>query len=155
MSFDKPFTYNPQTKKWSLELPKTKDDHLSQCGMKITFDPGIPCAGTAPFYQTTEPSAMKGATVEIRVYDNLMGWTSAVLFDFNALVEKLVELMPEGKVITDTFLLAQRDLAFKRAKEEEAERLAKAEEEKKKAEETTKPKRGRKKSTTKKSNKKK
>ena len=55
---------------------------------------------------------MQGGSVEIRCFDNLAGWTSSVIFDLNAFVEKMIEMMPEDKVKYETFLLAERDIEF-------------------------------------------
>ena len=112
MSFNQPFSYDHTTGRWNLELHKANKDVFSQCGIKISVDPGIPTGDTAPFYQTKEPAGMIGASVEIRCFDNLAGWTSAAIFDLASLTEKLIEIMPKDKVKLDTFLLAERDLAY-------------------------------------------
>ena len=118
MSFNQPFNYDPKTGRWHLELHKAPKDVLSQCGIKITVDPGIPTGERGAYYQSKEPAGMKGATIEIRQFDNLAGWTSAVVFDLGTFIEKMIELMPKDKVKTDTFLLAERDLAYIKAKQE-------------------------------------
>ena len=40
--FEKPFTYDPTTRKWSLELHKMPKRFSSQCGVKFTLDVGTP-----------------------------------------------------------------------------------------------------------------
>lgn len=118
MSFNQPFNYDPQTGRWHLELHKAPKDVFAQCGVKITVDPGIPTGEKGAYYQSKEPQGMTGGSIEIRCFDNLAGWTSAVVFDLGAFVEKMIELMPKDKVRTDTFLLADRDLAYVKAKQE-------------------------------------
>jgi hypothetical protein len=118
MSFNQPFNYDPQRGVWYLELHKAPKDVFAQCGIKITVNPGVPTGETGAFYQTKEPAGVQGATIEIRQFDNLAGWTSAVVFDLSTFVEKLIEMMPKDKVKTDTFLLADRDLEFIKAKQE-------------------------------------
>jgi hypothetical protein len=112
MSFSQPYNYDPMTGRWYLEIQKTPKDIFSQCGIKITIDPGIPTGESGAFYKPDEKSGMMGANIEFRCFDNLAGWTSAVAFDFNTFIQKLIEMMPEGTVKTDTFLLAQRDLEY-------------------------------------------
>lgn len=118
MSFNQPISYDPQTGRWHLEFQKAPKDVFAQCGIKITVDPGKPTGEKGAFYQSKEPAGMQGGNIEIRCFDNLSGWTSAVVFDFNTFVEKLIEMMPNDKVRTDTFLLADRDLAYVKAKQE-------------------------------------
>lgn len=108
-SFEKPLTYNPQTGLWSLELHKAPKLFSAQCGMKITFNPGTPTGETGAFYDTKQKSGMEGSKLEIRFFDNLSGWTSVVEFDFPTLMEKLIKMMPKGKVNHETFCLAERD----------------------------------------------
>ncbi len=110
MNFDKPFTFEKQTGRWNLELQKASKDVFSQAGLKITIDTGIPTGDTAPIYQTKEPSGLKGASIEIRAFDNLAGWVSVVSVDLQSFLEKLIEIMPADKIKYETFLLAQRDL---------------------------------------------
>jgi hypothetical protein len=112
MNFDKPFRYDVNSGKWSLELQKSPKGEFAQCGIKITIDPGFPTGEKGAFYQTKEPSGLMGSTVEIRCFDNLAGWTSAVIFDFNTFVEKMIEMMPKDKVKCETYLLAARDLGY-------------------------------------------
>ena len=112
MSFQNPFKYNQQTGCWDLELHKAPKDIYAQCGMKITVNPGIPTGEKGAYYQSKEPAGMKDATIEFRCFDNLGGWTSSVIFDFNAFIEKMISLMPPNKVRCETFILAERDLEF-------------------------------------------
>lgn len=112
MSFHQPLNYDPQTGRWNLELHKAPKDILSQCGIKISIDPGIPTGEKGAWYQSKEPAGMQGGTIEIRCFDNLSGWTSAVAFDLTTFIEKIIEIMPQDKVIKDTFLLAERDVEF-------------------------------------------
>ena len=90
MIFDKPFRYDANSGKWSLELHKTPKGEFAQCGIKITIDPGFPTGEKGAFYQTKKPSGLMGSTVEIRCFDNLSSWTSAVTFDLATLLEKLI-----------------------------------------------------------------
>jgi hypothetical protein len=83
MSFSQPYNYDPMTGRWYLEIQKTPKDIFSQCGIKITIDPGIPTGESGAFYKPDEKSGMMGANIEFRCFDNLAGWTSAVVFDFN------------------------------------------------------------------------
>lgn len=108
--FNKPFTYDPRSGKWSLELHKAPKDVFAQCGVKITVDPGVPSGEEAPFYQTQQPSGMMNGHIEIRCFDNLSGWTSVVNFDLASFVEKMIELMPKDKVKMETFVLAKKDV---------------------------------------------
>lgn len=119
MDFNNPLSYDPNTGRWNLQLQKAPKDVFAQCGIKVTIDPGMPTGERGAFYQTKEPSGMMGSTIEIRCFDNLSGWTSAVAFDFATFVEKLIEMMPEDKVKMDTFLLAERDIEFIEKKKEE------------------------------------
>ena len=112
MSFNQPFSYDPNTGRWHLELHKAQKDVLAQCGVKITVDPGKPTGEKGAYYQSKEPSGMSGGSIEIRCFDNLAGWTSAVVFDLGTFIEKLIEMMPKDKVKVETFLLAERDLEF-------------------------------------------
>jgi hypothetical protein len=112
MSFNQPFSYDPNTGRWHLELHKAPKDILAQCGVKITIDPGKPTGERGAYYQSKEPSGMAGGSIELRCFDNLSGWTSAVTFDFNTFVEKMIEIMPKDKVKCETFLLADRDLEY-------------------------------------------
>ena len=112
MSFKQPFNYDPQTGRWHLELHKAPKDVFAQAGIKISVDPGAPTGERGAWYQTKEPAGMQGSTIEIRCFDNLAGWTSAVIFDLPTFMEKLIEMMPKDKVKTDTFLLAERDVEF-------------------------------------------
>lgn len=112
MSFNQPFNYDPQTGRWHLELHKAPKDTYSQCGIKITINPGIPTGEKGAFYQTKEMPGITGASIEFRCFDNLAGWTSAAIFDFSTFIEKLIDLMPPDKVKCETFLLAERDLEF-------------------------------------------
>ena len=111
-SFNKPFNYDHTGGRWSLEMQKAPKDVFAQCGVKFTLDPGFPTGEKAPFYQTSEPAGLAGTVLEIRCFDNLSGWTSAVSFDFPTLIEKLIEIMPKDKVHCDSFLLAERDVDF-------------------------------------------
>lgn len=111
-AFDKPFEYNRATGRWTLELHKAQKDIYSQCGIKITVDPGIPTGEKGAYYQSKEPQGMTGGSIELRCFDNLAGWTSAVIFDFNTFVEKLIEMMPKDKVKAETFFLADRALDY-------------------------------------------
>lgn len=120
-TFDKPFEYNPSTGRWTLELHKAPKDIYSQCGVKITLDPGIPTGEKGAFYQSKEPQGMTGGSIEIRCFDNLAGWTSAVIFDFNTFVEKLIEMMSKDKVKAETFLLADRDLDYVKKNKKDTE----------------------------------
>lgn len=108
--FNKPFTYDPRSGRWSLELHKAPKDVFAQCGVKITVDPGTPSGEEAPFYQTQRPSGMMNGSIEIRCFDNLSGWTSVVNFDLASFVEKMIELMPKDKVKMETFVLAKKDV---------------------------------------------
>lgn len=110
MDFNKPFRYEPNSGRWSLELQKAPKGIFAQCGMKISIDPGIPTAEVGACYQTAEPCGLGGATVEIRCYDNLSSWTSVVTFDLPTLLEKLIEIMPKDKVMYETFTLSKRDV---------------------------------------------
>ena len=110
MDFNKPFTYDPQRGLWHLELHKTPKDEYAQCGIKITINTGFPTGEKGAFYKTDEPNGLKGTNIEIRCFDNLSGWTSAVAFDLPTLIEKLMELMPKDKITCDTFVLAERDI---------------------------------------------
>lgn len=121
MSFNQPFSYDHTTGRWNLELHKANKDVFSQCGIKISVDPGIPTGEKGAFYQTKEPSGMFGSSIEIRCFDNLAGWTSAAIFDLPTLMEKLIEIMPKDKVKLDTFLLAERDLAFIESRKQKGE----------------------------------
>lgn len=112
MSFNQPISYDPQTGRWNMEFHKAPKDVFAQCGIKISIDPGIPTGEKGAFYQTKEPAGMQGSTIEIRQFDNLAGWTSAVVFDLATFIEKMIEMMPKGKVKVDTFLLADRDLEY-------------------------------------------
>ena len=98
MNFDKPFTFEKQTGRWNLELQKAAKDVFSQAGLKITIDSGIPTGDTAPIYQTKEPSGLKGASIEIRAFDNLAGWVSVISVDLQSFLEKLIEIMPADKI---------------------------------------------------------
>ena len=118
MSFNQPFNYDPQRGVWSLELHKAPKDVFAQCGIKITVNPGVPTGESGAFYQTKEPAGLQGGNIEIRCFDNLAGWTSAVVFDLSTFVEKMIEMMPTDKVKCETFLLADRDLAYIKAKQE-------------------------------------
>lgn len=109
MDFNKPFTYDSTTGRWNLEMYKAQKDMFGHCGVKITFDPGFPTGEKGAFYNTSEESGLTKSTVEIRCFDNLSGWTSAVVFDFQTLIEKLIEIMPKDKVRCETFVLAERD----------------------------------------------
>lgn len=110
MDFNKPFRYDASSGKWHLELHKAPKGEFSQCGMKITIDTGIPTGEKGAFYQTKEPSGLMGGSVEVRCFDNLSSWTSAVTFDMATLFEKLIELMPKDKVKTETFVLSEHDI---------------------------------------------
>lgn len=110
MDFNKPFSYDPKSGKWSLELQKAPKGVFAQCGVKITIDTGVPTAEEGACYQTKEPCGLSGTTVEIRCYDNLSSWTSVVVFDLPTLLEKLIEIMPKDKVMTETFALSKRDV---------------------------------------------
>lgn len=110
MDFNKPFTYNPASGTWSLELHKAPKGTFAQCGVKITVDPGTPSGELAPFYQSKEPSGMVGSNIEIRCFDNLSSWTSVVTFDLPTFIEKMIELMPPDKVKFETFALSKRDV---------------------------------------------
>ncbi len=112
MSFTQPYNYDPNTGRWNLEIYKAPKDVFAQCGIKISIDPGFPTGETAPYYQTKEPAGMTGGSIEIRCFDNLAGWTSAVVFDLATFVEKMMEMMPKDKVKAETFLLAERDLEY-------------------------------------------
>lgn len=110
MDFNQTINYEPNSGRWFLQFQKAPKGAFAQSGIKITIDPGIPSGERGAFYQTKEPSGLIGTTIEIRCFDNLSGWTSAVALDFATFVEKLIEMMPEDKVKTDTFLLAERDI---------------------------------------------
>lgn len=110
MSFNQPFNYDPQRGIWNLELHKAPKDTFAQCGVKISLDPGFPTGEKGACYQSKEPYGLQGASIEIRCFDNLSGWTSAVNFSLNTFLEKLIEMMPKDKVRTDTFVLAERDI---------------------------------------------
>ena len=112
MSFEKPFNYDASTGRWSLELYKAPKDVFAQCGLKISVDPGYPTGEKGAFYQTKEPQGVTGGSIEIRAFDNLAGWTSAVVFDLATFMEKLIEMMPQDKVKCETFLLSERDLEY-------------------------------------------
>ena len=116
MNFDKPFRYDPNSGKWSLELQKAPKGEFAQCGIKITIDPGFPTGEKGAFYQTKESSGLKGSTIEIRCFDNLSSWTSAVTFDFNTFVEKMIEIMSKDKVKCETFVLAHKDIEHSKLK---------------------------------------
>lgn len=118
MDFNKPFTFDPKLGIWHLQLRKAQKDTLSECGLKITIDSGVPTGETAPIYQTKETSGLKGSKLEIRAFDNLAGWVSVVQFDLPTLLEKLVEIMPKDKMICDTYLLAQKDLEVMKNRKE-------------------------------------
>ena len=121
MSFNQPFNYDPNTGRWHLELHKASKDVFAQCGIKITVDPGIPTGEKGAYYQSKEPQGMTGGSIEIRCFDNLAGWTSAAIFDFNTFVEKLIEMMPKDKVKSETFLLADRDLEYVKKNKKDTE----------------------------------
>ena len=110
MSFRQPFNYDPKLGVWNLELHKAEKDTYSQSGVKITVDPGFATGEKGACYQTKEPSGLRGASIEIRCFDNLSGWTSAVNFSLDSFLENLIKLMPSDKVRTDTFVLAERDV---------------------------------------------
>lgn len=110
MDFNKPFTYDAARGLWHLELHKAPKDTYAQCGVKITIDPGFPTGEKGACYQSDEPYGLQGASLEIRCFDNLSGWTSAVNFSLNTFLEKLIELMPSTEVRTDTFVLAEKDV---------------------------------------------
>ena len=110
MNFDKPFRYDANSGKWSLELQKAPKGEFAQCGIKITIDPGFPTGEKGAFYQTKEPSGLMGSTVEVRCFDNLSSWTSAVTFDLATLFEKLIEVMPKNKMLDETFVLSESDV---------------------------------------------
>ena len=112
MSFNQPFNYDHNTGRWYLELHKAPKDIFAQCGIKISIDPGTPTGEKGAYYQTKEPQGMTGATIEIRCFDNLAGWTSAVVFDLATVIEKLIEMMPKDKVKYKTLLLANSDLDY-------------------------------------------
>lgn len=112
MDFNKPIKYDPMTGRWNLELFKAPKDFFSQCGLKISIDPGIPTGEGGAFYQSKEPQGMQGGTIEFRCFDNLSGWTSAVVFDLATFMEKLIEIMPKDKIKYETFFLAERDLEY-------------------------------------------
>lgn len=112
MSFEKPLNYDASTGRWSLELYKAPKDVLAQCGLKISVDPGYPTGERGAFYQTKEPQGVTGGSIEFRAFDNLAGWTSAVVFDLATFMEKLIEMMPKDKVKCETFLLSERDLEY-------------------------------------------
>lgn len=109
INFDKPFEYDPNTGKWTLELQKAPKLFCAQCGVKFTLDPGVPTGETGDFFKSNNKSGMEGSTLNIQAFDNLSGWTSVVSFDFPTLIEKLIELMPEGKVAKNTICLAEHD----------------------------------------------
>ena len=110
MNFNKPFNYDANTGKWSLELQKAPKGEFAQCGIKITIDPGIPTGEKGAFYQTKEPSGLMGGTIEIRCFDNLSSWTSSVTFDLATLFEKLIENFPKDKMAKETFVLSEHDI---------------------------------------------
>lgn len=109
-TFSTPFTYDPRSGRWSVELHKAPKDVFAQSGIRLTIDPGIPTGEEKPMYQSAEPSGLLGTALEIRCFDNLSGWTSAVTFDMATLMEKLIEIMPKDKVKTETFVLSKRDV---------------------------------------------
>lgn len=109
MSFRQPFNYDPQRGVWNLELYKAEKDTYSQAGVKITLDPGFPTGEKGACYQTKEPAGLHGASLEIRCFDNLSGWTSAVNFPLSVFLEKLIEMMPKNTVKHDTFVLGEKD----------------------------------------------
>lgn len=119
MNFDKPFKYDAISGKWSLELQKAPKGDFAQCGIKITIDPGFPTGEKGSFYQTKEPSGLMGSTVEVRCFDNLSSWTSAVTFDLATLFEKLIEVMPKNKMFDETFVLSESDVMRVKNKETE------------------------------------
>ena len=121
MSFNQPFNYDPNSGRWNLELHKAPKDVFAQCGIKISVDPGYPTGEKGAYYQSEEPRGMQGASIEIRCFDNLAGWTSAAIFDLGAFVEKMIEIMPKDKVKTYTFLLAERDLDYVKKHKKDAE----------------------------------
>lgn len=104
-----------------MELHKAPKDVFAQCGIKISVDPGIPTGEKGAFYQSKEPSGMEGANIVIRCFDNLAGWTSAVSFDLNTFIEKMIEIMPKDKVYYETFLLAEKDLERIKNEKKDAE----------------------------------
>jgi hypothetical protein len=118
MSFNQPINYDYKSGRWNFEFHKAPKDIMAQCGIKISLDPGIPTGEKGAWYQTKEPSGLIGPTLEIRCFDNLSGWTSAVYFDLPTLLEKLIEIMPSDKVKTETFLLAERDLEYIKSKQQ-------------------------------------
>lgn len=119
MDFSKPFRYEPNTGRWVLELHKAPKDFCAQCGIKVSIEPGFPTGDEEPFYKSNSKSGLKGSCIEIRCFDNLSGWTSAVTFDFNTFVEKIIEMMPKDKVRCETFVLAKRDLEVSKMKKGE------------------------------------
>lgn len=121
MSFNQPFNYDQNTGRWYLELYKAPKDVLAQCGIKISVDPGYPTGEKGAYYQSEEPAGMTGGTIEIRCFDNLAGWTSAVVFDFNTFVKKMIEMMPDDMIKCETFMLAERDV--ERVKNEKKDSL--------------------------------
>lgn len=118
MDFNNPLKYDPINGRWSLELYKAPKDAMAQCGVKITIDPGIPTGEKGAFYQTKEPAGLAGTMIEVRCFDNLSGWTSAVAFDFATFFEKLIEVMPQDKIKHESFVLAERDVACVKNKKE-------------------------------------
>ena len=110
MDFNKPFRYDANSGKWSLELQKAPKGEFAQCGIKITIDTGFPTGEKGAFYQTKEPSGLMGSNIEIRCFDNLSSWTSAVTFDLATLFEKLIEVMPKNKMFKETFVLSDHDI---------------------------------------------
>ena len=109
INFDKPFEYDPNSGKWTLELQKAPKLFCAQSGIKFTLDPGVPTGEIGDFFKSGMVSGMHGATLEVRAFDNLSGWTSVVVFDFQTLLEKLIELMPSDKVAKQTICLAEHD----------------------------------------------
>lgn len=107
--FEKPFTYDPTTRKWSLELHKMPKRFSSQCGVKFTLDVGTPTGQTGAFYNADGTNGLTGTVLQVRFFDNLSGWTSYVKFDVPTLIKKLIEIMPKDKVIAETFSLAEMD----------------------------------------------
>ena len=107
--FEKPFVYDSNTGRWSLELQKSPKMFSAQCGIKLIIDVGTPTGETGEFYKADSKNGLFGSSLQVKFYDNLSGWTSSVKFDVPTLIKKLIEIMPQDKVITQTFCLAARD----------------------------------------------
>lgn len=109
MSFNQPFSYDPNTGRWHLELHKAPKMLSAQCGLKISIDTGTPTGDTGAFYSAEDSPGLKNSKLEIRYFDNLSGYVSTAVFDLPTLISKLIEIMPKDKIYTDTYCLSDMD----------------------------------------------